>query len=88
MDNHMKTTVNIPDGLFSQAKVYCSRNGITLTNLLQGALQNAITERDPSKGSFKLADGSFKGEPGLQPGVDLSEWTDIRARAYEGRGGC
>ena len=82
----MKTTVNIPDNLFTRAKVYCSRHGITLTNLIQAALQDAIAEAGPGKGTYRLADGSFKGEPGLQPGIDLSDWTDIRARAYEGRG--
>ncbi len=38
------------------------------------------------KGRFRLRDGSFKGK-GLQPGVDLSNWEQIRSLIYEGRGG-
>jgi hypothetical protein len=37
------------------------------------------------RGRFRLRDGSFKGK-GLQPGVDLSNWEQIRSLIYEGRG--
>ncbi|HTQ11416.1 MAG TPA: hypothetical protein VMI31_15230 [Fimbriimonadaceae bacterium] len=82
----MKTTVNIPDGLFRKAKAFCAENAITLTELVQKALQDAISSRGVEQGTFKLADGRFKGELGLRPGIDPADWATIRDLTYEGRG--
>jgi len=86
MVNHMKTTVNIPDTLFRRAKAFCAERAITLTELIQQALSESIEGSKPGKGAFRLADGSFKGELGLQPSIEPSDWTTIRELTYEGRG--
>jgi hypothetical protein len=81
---HMKTTINLPDDLFRDAKKVAIERNITLTELFAQAVRHEISESP--RISFTLEDGSFKGEPGLQPGVDLSDWAKIRELIYEGRG--
>lgn len=39
------------------------------------------SDSNPPK-PFKLEDGVFRGEPGLEPGFDLSDWTQIKELIY------
>lgn len=79
---HMKTTINLPDELFRDAKKAAVEGRITLTELFERAVRHELSGR--STNEFRLPDGSFKGEPGLQPGVDLSDWPRLRELIYEG----
>jgi hypothetical protein len=63
----MKTTVEIADPLFDEAKRETERSGCTLRELLELGLRRELDRRTQLK-PFKLRDGSFKGD-GLQPGV-------------------
>lgn len=81
----MKTTVEISDPLIREAREAAVREGRTLRSLLEEGLREVLARRK-RKGRFRLRDGSFKGK-GLQPGVDLSNWEEIRSLIYEGRGG-
>ena len=78
----MKTTVEIPDILFRQAKQHCSDKGISLRILLETGLRAAL---DPPKKDvqFRLKPFGFKGE-----GQIVQDWNAIRELAYEGRGGA
>jgi hypothetical protein len=76
----MKTTVNLPDELFRQAKMTAVERNVTLTELFESAVRHEIF--GSSRGSYKMEDRSFKGEAGLLPGVDLSDWTQIRDLVY------
>ena len=79
---HMKTTVEIPEVLFRQAKQHCSDRGISLRILLETGLRTAL---DPPKkdAQFRLKPFGFKGEGPL-----VQDWNSIRELAYEGRGGA
>ncbi|MBI5707891.1 MAG: hypothetical protein HZC36_12980 [Armatimonadetes bacterium] len=81
----MKTTIQIPDLLFRAAKKKALDEGVTLAQLITRALAAEIS---PShKGAFKFNPGAFtfKGKPGIQPGVDFSNWEQIRALCYGDR---
>ncbi len=78
----MKTTVEISDSLFLEAKMTAQARGVTLKQLVEQGLRWAIREHREPRKPFKLRDGSVNGE-GLV--ADLS-WPEIRAMIYEGRG--
>lgn len=81
----MKTTVEIAAPLLKEAKAVAAREGTTLRALLEEGLRESVARR--KKGSrFRLRDTSVRGK-GLQPGVDLSNWEQIRSLVYEGHGG-
>ena len=84
MGTHMKTTIEISDALLEEAKRVARQRGTTLRAVLEAALRREVaTPAEPRK-KFKLRDGSFKGGSGLQPGIDLSDWSQIRRIIYEG----
>ena len=81
----MKTTIDIPDALFLEARKLASREGTTLKAIVEQGIRRMLSER--KRGTrFRLRKASFKGE-GLQPQVAGSSWERIREMAYEGRGG-
>jgi hypothetical protein len=80
MGTHMKTTVDIADGLFEDAKRIAERRGVTLRALIEEGLRHVIAEQRPGK-PFKLKDGSVGGE-GLQPGIRPGDWKQISALIY------
>ncbi len=84
MGTHMKTTIDIADSLFEQAKRTAAREGTTVRALVERGLRMALAEQK-AQHKFKLRRASFKGN-GLQPGVADLSWERIRNLAYEGRG--
>ena len=80
----MKTTVEIPDSLLSEAKRIAAHENTTVKALVEEGLRCILAERKRAK-SFKLRKVSFKGN-GLQAGMAGSSWERIRNAAYEGRG--
>jgi hypothetical protein len=86
MVTHMKTTIDIADALFSEAKALATREGVTVRSLVEEGLREVLTRRQARRTLFRLRDASFKGN-GLQPGVDLSDWHAVSAAIYGGRGG-
>ncbi len=79
----MKTTVEIPDVLFREAKAYAARHGLALREVFGRGLQLALQEKPLPARRFRLKSVTTKGE-GLQCDGD---WSTIRALIYEGRGG-
>ena len=86
MGTLMKTTVEISDALLEQAKRVARERGTTLRAVLEAALRREVSEPAEPRKKFKFRDRSFKGN-GLAPGIDLSDWSQIRSLIYEGRGG-
>jgi len=82
--SHMKTTIDIPDALFTRLKTVAAKEKTTMKSLIVAAIRDSMRARKPVKG-FKLRDASFGGD-GLRPGVDLRDWDAIRDMMYEGRG--
>jgi hypothetical protein len=77
----MKTTVEIADSLFEQAKAVAASRGLPLRQLVEEGLRAAISqESGPRK--FRLRNGSFGGK-GLR---DPLTWPAVRGKIYEGRG--
>lgn len=83
--SHMKTTINIPDSLFEEARRLAQREQITLKTLIEEGLRTAIANRS-ERPQFKLRKASFKGK-GLCPGLEGFSWDQILDASYEGRGG-
>jgi hypothetical protein len=81
---HMKTTVEISDSLFELLKKRAQREGASMRELIEAALQRFLSPAPKDRKPFRLRDGSFKGD-GLVDEVD--SWDKIRDLAYEGRGG-
>jgi hypothetical protein len=81
----MKTTVELPDPLLKEVKAIAAREGTTLRVLLEEGLRDVVRRRKRTR-RFRLRNTTVRGK-GLQPGVDLSNWEQIRSLIYEGRGG-
>ncbi|MDX2185173.1 MAG: type II toxin-antitoxin system VapB family antitoxin [Gemmatimonadaceae bacterium] len=82
----MKTTIDIADALLDQAKAIAAREGVTVRSLVEEGLREVLARRRAKQKRFQLRDASFSGQ-GLQPGVDLSDWSRVSAEIYGGRGG-
>ena len=83
----MKTTVEINDALLREAKKTAAQRRQTLKALIESALRQHLKGPGrPRPGTFKLRKHPFRGR-GLQPDVAEGDWSEIRRRAYEGRGG-
>ncbi len=85
MGTHMKTTLDISDPLFREAKATARREGTTVRAIVERGLRLVLEERRKPM-SFKLRDASVKGR-GLQPKAAGMSWEQLRALGYEGRGG-
>jgi len=81
----MKTTVEIPDSLFEEARKVAHRDRTTLKALIEEGLRKIITDRKRRKG-FRLRKVTFKGD-GLPSHLAGASWDQIRELSYEGRGG-
>jgi len=80
----MKTTIDISDALFDEARKVAARERTTLRAVVERALRLAL-KATPTTRTFKLKKASFRGK-GLQPGVAEGDWERIRDLAYKGRG--
>ena len=83
MVTHMKTTIEIADALLEDAKRVAAKEGITLRALVEDGLRKTLAERE-KRPPFKMRDASVKGGR-VQPGIDLSNWEQMRDLIYEGR---
>jgi hypothetical protein len=83
----MKTTIEIPNAVLSDARKLAAREGTTLKALMEEGLRRILEERrERRKGKpFKLRDGSVGGE-GLCPDVADGSWEKVRDLVYEGHG--
>lgn len=81
----MKTTVEISDPVFAEAKEVARREGTSLRALVEEGLRLALERRDGGE-AFRLRDASVGGR-GLRPELRGTSWDEIRDLAYGGRGG-
>jgi CRISPR/Cas system-associated protein Csm6 len=84
MVSHMKTTIQIPDSLFEEARRVAELEHTTLKALVEQGLRRTVAERK-RKGAFRLRKATFKGK-GLQPALAGHSWEQLRDLSYEGRG--
>jgi hypothetical protein len=85
MVSYMKTTVQIPDSLFEEARKVANRERTTMKALIEEGLRRIISQRKRRNG-FRLRKATFKGN-GLQAHLAGASWDQIRELSYEGRGG-
>ncbi len=78
----MKTTVEIPDGLFREARRYAQSHDLTFREVVEAGLRRVVSEKSGTRKPFRLAKKSFRGDGMLN---DYS-WTEIRSLIYPGRG--
>jgi len=83
----MKTTIDIADGIFREARQVARRERTTFRALVEEGLRRVIRERRRrGKRDFRLRKATFKGK-GLQPHLAGATWDQILDISYEGRGG-
>lgn len=80
----MKTTIQLPNHLFEQARDLARREGTTLKALVEEGLRRVIAEHE-QRAPFRLRKATFKGD-GLQSQLAGLSWDHIRELSYEGRG--
>lgn len=82
----MKTTVDIADPLFRQAKVEAEKNGSTLRNLIEDGLRAVLEKRRAvSAKPFRLGELPTQGG-GLKPEFQHASWEGILEESYRDRG--
>jgi hypothetical protein len=81
----MKTTIQIPDSLFAEARKVAQRDRTTLKALVEQGLRHVVAQRRRRTG-FCLRKATFRGQ-GLNPQLAGASWEQIRGLSYEGRGG-
>ncbi|HEY1961984.1 MAG TPA: hypothetical protein VGG69_06175 [Rhizomicrobium sp.] len=80
----MKTTVEISDPLFKEARKAAAREGVTLRTLIERGLARVVRETKRPV-PFKLKRAAFKGR-GLQAEFRNASWEALSEAAYEDRG--
>jgi integrase len=84
----MKTTIDISDALFNEAKAAATRQGDSFRSIVEAALRQYLeTAGAPRRRPFHLRRHTFGGR-GLRAEVAGAGWDRIREIAYEGRGGA
>jgi hypothetical protein len=76
----MKTTVEVSDWLFMEAKAYAEARGVPLRQIVEEGLRTAIRQSPTGRRRFRLRDGSFG------PSRENATWSKIRRTIYDGRG--
>jgi hypothetical protein len=78
----MKTTVEIADPLFREARRAAERDGTTLRELIELGLRRVLDERRTrTREPYKLPDCSNR-HAKLQPWIREGDWTQIREIIY------
>jgi hypothetical protein len=80
----MKTTVDITDALFAEARRVAHEDGTTLRSLIEEGLRRVIADRD-KRIPYVMPDRSVGGN-GLTPEFRDASWEKIRDAIYEGHG--
>ena len=81
----MKTTVEIADSLLASARRLAAKEGTSVRALIEEGLRKVVDKRERRAG-FALRRVTFGGE-GLSPDLSDADWSAIRDRSYEDRGG-
>jgi len=77
----MKTTIDIADPLFNEARAFAARQGVTMRALVEQGLRKMLSEA-PEAAAFRLRDASVAGS-GLQEHASAQSWTTLREWANE-----
>lgn len=81
----MKTTIELSDAAFEEAKRVAAREGTSLRALIEEGLRRVLADRRARRTGFKLRRASFKGQ-GVAPEFEGESWPAIRDAIYRERG--
>ncbi len=81
----MKTTLEIADPLFEEAKRVAARDGKTLRALVEQGLRKVLAEESRKSKPFKLRDCAV-GTPGAGSLYEKLSWEEKRELMYGDRG--
>ncbi len=81
----MKTTLDISDPLFRDARKIAAREGVTLRALVEQGLRQVVAAKKKRSRVFRLRQVTFGGQ-GLRPELREAGWERIRDLIYEDRG--
>lgn len=84
MGAHMKTTVEIADGLLADAKKAAARRGVTLRTVIEEGLR-LVVKSEGTRRAFRLREASVGGQ-GVDPAFGDGRWDRVRDAIYKGRG--
>lgn len=76
----MKTTIEIQDALFEQAKRYARRSRRSLRAIIEEGLRRVLTDSQPAAG-YEVPDASVGDPDGIDP-LEAMSWQDLRAEIY------
>jgi hypothetical protein len=81
----MKITIDIPEPLLRNARQLAARKRTTVRALVEQGLRQVLEDSNRSR-TVRLRKATFRGR-GLQPEHRNVSWEQLRALAYESRGG-
>jgi hypothetical protein len=82
----MTTTIDLPEDLFRRAKIAARTRGTTFRALVIECLHAALASAGGPERYAPRDLRTGRAGVGLQPGIDLRDWDQVRAIIYEGRG--
>ena len=77
----MKTSVEISDPLFEEARRVASERGVSMRSLIELGLRRILAEEKSKLENFQLRDTRVQGK-GLQPDFSSASWSEIRNAIY------
>jgi len=83
--NNMKTTIDIVDPLFKEAKRLSKTSGLTFREIVEHGLRMFIaSQKKAPRESFKMRRLAFTGN-GIRPELDEGDWSKIIGLSYGDR---
>ena len=76
----MKTTIEIQDALFEQAKRYAKRSRRSLRAVVEEGLRRVLADTQPAQ-TYMVPDASVGDPDGVDP-LEAMSWQDLRAEIY------
>lgn len=80
---HMRTTIDLPDGLLEQVKEVAASSGNTMRELVIEGLSEVVARRlAAARTTFRLRECAVDGQ-GLQPGIPDLRWDSVRELVHD-----